>query len=66
MIILKEIMQKRSNLNLVLMSATVDSDKFAKYFGHCPVINIPGRIYPVQVWLKNVLSSFLILWIAIC
>ncbi|XP_048397831.1 ATP-dependent RNA helicase DHX29 [Stegostoma tigrinum] len=50
LIILKELMQKRSNMNLILMSATVDSDKFARYFGHCPVINIPGRIYPVQVY----------------
>ncbi|GCC26723.1 ATP-dependent RNA helicase DHX29 [Chiloscyllium punctatum] len=50
LIILKELMQKRSNLNLILMSATVDSDKFARYFGHCPVINIPGRIYPVEVY----------------
>ncbi|GCB68205.1 hypothetical protein scyTo_0012244 [Scyliorhinus torazame] len=50
LIILKELMQKRSNLNLILMSATVDSDKFARYFGHCPVINIPGRIYPVEVF----------------
>lgn len=58
LIILKEIMQKRSNLNLVLMSATVDSDKFAKYFGHCPVINIPGRIYPVQVFhLEDVIEE---------
>ncbi|XP_078075330.1 ATP-dependent RNA helicase DHX29 isoform X2 [Mustelus asterias] len=50
LVILKELMQKRSNLNLILMSATVDSDKFAKYFGHCPVINIPGRIYSVEVF----------------
>ncbi|XP_067889108.1 ATP-dependent RNA helicase DHX29 isoform X2 [Heterodontus francisci] len=58
LIILKEIMQKRSNLNLILMSATVDSDKFAKYFGHCPVINIPGRIYPVQVFhLEDVVEA---------
>uniref|UniRef100_UPI00398F87C7 ATP-dependent RNA helicase DHX29 n=1 Tax=Pristiophorus japonicus TaxID=55135 RepID=UPI00398F87C7 len=58
LIILKEIMQKRSNLNLVLMSATVDSDKFANYFGYCPVINIPGRIYPVQVFhLENVVEE---------
>ncbi|XP_062898996.1 ATP-dependent RNA helicase DHX29 isoform X1 [Mobula hypostoma] len=58
LIILKEIMQKRSNLNLILMSATVDSDKFANYFGHCPVINIPGRIYPVQVLhLEDVIEA---------
>ncbi|XP_005998507.1 ATP-dependent RNA helicase DHX29 [Latimeria chalumnae] len=49
LVILKEILRKRSDLHLILMSATVDSDKFASYFGHCPVIKIPGRTYPVQV-----------------
>ncbi|XP_038646834.1 ATP-dependent RNA helicase DHX29 isoform X1 [Scyliorhinus canicula] len=58
LIILKELMQKHSNLNLILMSATVDSDKFAQYFGHCPVINIPGRIYPVEVFhLEDVVEE---------
>jgi hypothetical protein len=31
------------------MSATLDSEKFSGYFQHCPVINIPGRTFPVQV-----------------
>ncbi|XP_069780459.1 ATP-dependent RNA helicase DHX29 isoform X2 [Narcine bancroftii] len=58
LIILRDMMQKRSDLNLILMSATVDSDKFANYFGHCPVINIPGRIYPVQVFhLEDVIEE---------
>ncbi|XP_030623769.1 ATP-dependent RNA helicase DHX29 [Chanos chanos] len=48
--ILKDVVQKRSDLHLVLMSATVDCDKFAKYFNHCPVVNIPGRTFPVDVF----------------
>ncbi len=31
------------------MSATVDSEKFSAYFQHCPVLNIPGRTFPVEV-----------------
>ncbi|MBN3325252.1 DHX29 helicase, partial [Atractosteus spatula] len=48
--ILRDILQKRSDLHLILMSATVDCDKFATYFGHCPVISIPGRTFPVDVF----------------
>lgn len=42
-------MQKRSDLHLILMSATVDSDKFSTYFTHCPILRISGRSYPVEV-----------------
>ncbi|XP_043920360.1 ATP-dependent RNA helicase DHX29 [Protopterus annectens] len=58
LIILKELLQKRLDLHLILMSATVDSDKFAKYFGHCPVISIPGRTFPVEVFhLEDVIEK---------
>ncbi|XP_069483380.1 ATP-dependent RNA helicase DHX29 [Ambystoma mexicanum] len=50
LIILKEILQKRSDLHLILMSATVDSEKFSKYFTYCPIIKISGRTYPVEIF----------------
>ncbi|KAL4617559.1 ATP-dependent RNA helicase DHX29 [Arapaima gigas] len=50
LIILKDILQKRSDLRLVLMSATVDCDKFASYFDHCPVVKVLGRTFPVEVF----------------
>ncbi|KAM3939787.1 ATP-dependent RNA helicase DHX29 [Leptodactylus fuscus] len=50
LIILREILHKRSDLHLILMSATVDSDKFSNYFSHCPIIRISGRTYPVEVF----------------
>lgn len=40
---------RRSDLQLILMSATVDCDKFSNYFNRCPVISIPGRTFPVEV-----------------
>lgn len=40
---------RRSDLQLILMSATVDCHKFSNYFNRCPVITIPGRTFPVEV-----------------
>uniref|UniRef100_A0A9J7XI01 RNA helicase n=1 Tax=Cyprinus carpio carpio TaxID=630221 RepID=A0A9J7XI01_CYPCA len=48
--ILKEVVHKRSDLRLILMSATVDCQKFASYFNRCPVVTIPGRTFPVEVF----------------
>ncbi|XP_039211600.1 ATP-dependent RNA helicase DHX29 isoform X1 [Crotalus tigris] len=50
LIILREILHKRSDLHLILMSATVDSEKFSSYFTHCPILRISGRSYPVEVF----------------
>lgn len=50
LVILKRLMLKRPDLKVILMSATLDSEKFSGYFQHCPVINIPGRTFPVQVF----------------
>uniref|UniRef100_A0A803XXE0 RNA helicase n=1 Tax=Meleagris gallopavo TaxID=9103 RepID=A0A803XXE0_MELGA len=50
LVILKEILHKRSDLHLILMSATVDSEKFSSYFSHCPILRISGRSYPVEVF----------------
>ncbi|MEQ2195909.1 hypothetical protein XENOCAPTIV_020224, partial [Xenoophorus captivus] len=47
--ILKDVVMKRSDLHLILMSATVDCAKFSSYFNRCPVISIPGRTFPVEV-----------------
>lgn len=31
------------------MSATLDAEKVSAYFGDCPIIQVPGRTYPVDV-----------------
>ncbi|KAG8082023.1 hypothetical protein GUJ93_ZPchr0014g47055 [Zizania palustris] len=54
LIVLKNLVEKRSNqpgrkLKVILMSATVDSTLFARYFGDCPVINVEGRTHPVSI-----------------
>ncbi|BGP54757.1 hypothetical protein JCM8202_003265 [Rhodotorula sphaerocarpa] len=47
LIVLREILEVRRDLKVILMSATVDAEKIADYMGGCPVIRVPGRTFPV-------------------
>ena len=47
---LKEAMQLRDDLYVIIMSATIDTDRLQMYLGDdTPVMKIPGRQFPVQV-----------------
>jgi len=48
LIILKDLLLRRKSLKLVLMSATLNAERFSDYFGGCPTVSIPGRAQPVQ------------------
>ncbi|KAL6449085.1 hypothetical protein ACFW04_000652 [Cataglyphis niger] len=55
--LLKKIILKRTDLKILLMSATLNSERFSKYYNECPMIHIPGFTYPVQeFYLEDVLS----------
>ncbi|KAF5118480.1 hypothetical protein DV454_000527 [Geotrichum candidum] len=43
------IMDQRRNLRLIITSATLDAEKFSKYFLDCPILYIPGRTFPVEI-----------------
>lgn len=45
---LKDLLQKRKDLKVVLMSATINQETFVKYFGGAPLVAIPGRTFPVE------------------
>lgn len=47
--LLKELLAKRSDLRVVIASATIDSEKFSRYFGGAPIIEVSGQAYPVEV-----------------
>ncbi|KAI4381209.1 hypothetical protein MLD38_007306 [Melastoma candidum] len=38
----------------ILMSATLDAERFANYFGGCPIIRVPGFTYP-RFYLEDTL-----------
>jgi ATP-dependent RNA helicase DHX8/PRP22 len=48
--LLKSIIHKRKDLKLIVTSATLDAEKFSSYFFHCPILQIPGRNYPVDIY----------------
>ncbi|KAG5983989.1 hypothetical protein E4U55_006501 [Claviceps digitariae] len=49
LIVLKKLLIKRKDLKVVLMSATVDAERFSNYLGGAPILNVPGRTFPVDV-----------------
>ncbi|KAI5748861.1 hypothetical protein M8J76_002685 [Diaphorina citri] len=55
--ILKDVTDKRKDLKLILMSATLNAEKFSQFFGGAPILHIPGFTYPVQeYYLEDVLN----------
>jgi ATP-dependent RNA helicase DHX29 len=49
LIVLKKLLVRRKDLKVVLMSATVDAERFSKYLNGAPVLTVPGRTFPVRV-----------------
>ena len=47
--LVKDIATYRSDLKLIISSATLDVQKFSEYFNDAPRFNIPGRRYPVDI-----------------
>nr|ABV48877.1 maleless [Drosophila simulans] len=48
LVILRDMIDTYPDLHVILMSATIDTTLFSKYFGGCPVLEVPGRAFPVQ------------------
>ncbi|KAH1250653.1 putative pre-mRNA-splicing factor ATP-dependent RNA helicase DEAH4 [Glycine max] len=40
---------RSSDLKVLITSATLDGEKVSKFFADCPVLNVPGKLYPVEV-----------------
>ena len=57
--ILREIAARRTDLKLIVTSATMDADKFSKFFGDVPCFQIPGRTFPVETFFgKNPVDDY--------
>ena len=57
--LLRGVVARRTDLKLIVTSATMDSDKFATFFGNVPVFTIPGRTYPVNLFFsKNTVEDY--------
>lgn len=47
--ILRNLCYKRPDLKLILMSATINIDLFQNYFPGAPLVQVPGRLYPIDL-----------------
>ncbi|XP_053203203.1 putative pre-mRNA-splicing factor ATP-dependent RNA helicase PRP1 isoform X2 [Panonychus citri] len=48
--VLKQVVTKRKDLKIAVMSATLDAGKFTDYFDQAPLLNVPGRTHPVEIF----------------
>lgn len=48
--LLKQVVQRRPDLKIIIMSATLDAEKFQRYFGNAPLLAVPGRTFPVELY----------------
>lgn len=54
---LRQLLPRRPDLKVIITSATIDADRFARHFGRevngtlvpAPVIEVSGRLYPVEI-----------------
>ncbi len=46
---LRRLLPERSDLRVIISSATLETERFAAFFGGAPVIEVSGRTYPVDV-----------------
>jgi HrpA-like RNA helicase len=57
LVLLRDLLQRRSDLRVILMSATIEASTVANYFT-CPVVEIPGFTHPVQdYYLESILEE---------
>ena len=46
---LKGLLARRNDLKVIVTSATIDTQLFSRHFGNAPIIEVSGRLYPVEV-----------------
>ncbi|KAI3870037.1 hypothetical protein MKX03_015742 [Papaver bracteatum] len=58
--LLKQLLNRRPDLRLIVTSATLDAEKFSGYFFNCNIFTIPGRTFPVEImYTKQPESDYL-------
>ncbi len=52
--LLKQLLPRRPDFRLIISSATIDTEKFSKFFDDAPIIKIEGQMYPVEIRYSDV------------
>lgn len=54
---LKQILPKRPDLKVIITSATIDTNRFSSHFNNAPVIEVSGRMFPVEILYRPLLGD---------
>ncbi|HEY9438855.1 MAG TPA: ATP-dependent RNA helicase HrpA, partial [Streptomyces sp.] len=54
---LARLLPRRPDLKVVITSATIDPERFARHFGGAPIVEVSGRTYPVEVRYRPLLEE---------
>ncbi len=46
---LKQLLPRRRDLKLIVTSATLDAERFSRHFGGAPIIEVSGRLHPIEI-----------------
>ncbi|KAK2975250.1 hypothetical protein RJ640_028002 [Escallonia rubra] len=44
---------RKSNLRVLITSATLDGEKVSRFFSDCPILNVPGKLFPVEIVYRS-------------
>ncbi|KAI8023670.1 putative pre-mRNA-splicing factor ATP-dependent RNA helicase DEAH4 [Camellia lanceoleosa] len=47
------IKMRASNLKVLITSATLDGEKVSRFFSNCPILNVPGKLFPVEIFYNK-------------
>lgn len=52
--LIRELQELGRDIKLLIMSATLEAEKISEYLGHCPIIEVPGKLFDLEViYQKN-------------
>ncbi len=54
---LKQLLPRRPDLKIIITSATINTEMFSKHFNNAPIIEVSGRLYPVEMRYRPVRSD---------
>ncbi len=49
---ISQLLPKRPDLKLIVTSATIDAQRFSRHFNDAPIIEVTGRMYPVEIYYR--------------
>ena len=48
--LLKEVLTLRQDLHIIISSATLDAEKFSLFFNNAPILTVPGKTFPIDIY----------------